>query len=567
MRARVPESVLALVPALMLGVVLGGCDSATPLGDGTGPAPTEGASLFEATGNVEARMTGLHDTAPVTRPKAEDDGAATDGTATLALASVTRVAPPRDTMQVGALTHAGGTVYIGYHTPGSAFGGAIDRLDASAPAHPPAEKSLHSDAVDVQGLAYDDAGEALYVTGGVRASAYDGDLRGTPAALLRVDGVQEPRTTVAGLPGGLETSVAPAPDRVPEHEVYVATEEGALHRFGAGLDDETRREVAGTALKSVAATPNAVFASDRDGGVYAGEIGADGTLAAVSGLDAERVERLRARSGPALQGERLFLALGDGGMAVLDASSGDVLFRRAAPTYTSVTLHESDPEVPNEPADLVYAARPNGRLDVYRVGDQGLDTGTPRTGLHEVGTIDLQRLSGAGIGAAAPVAQVLGVGCHVYAASSSGVVAMTLGTAQGCGTGGHRLPTASDDSSTTTEREATTTAVLENDADADGTLDPATVQIQRAPDHGTVHIDPSTGDITYAPEPGFTGTDTYTYTVSDQDGWTSNQATVTMTVEALAPPPPPGASRLQKTKIFVADEASREGRSADGASS
>ena len=542
MRARVSDSVLLLVPALVVSIVLGGCDGVTPMGDEAGPAPGEGASLFEMTSDLEARMTGLHDTAPVTGPKAESDGSATEGTATLALASVTRVTPPRDTMQVGALTHADGTVYVGYNTPGAAFGGAVDRLDASAPAQPPAQNSLHSDAVDVHGLAYDGAEEALYVTGGLREAAYDGDLRGTPAALLRIDDAQAPRAAVAGLPGGLGEDATLAPNRDTEHDVYVATDEGGVHRFDSTLDDGTRRGVSGTALTSVAATPSTVVAADRDGGAYAGDIGADESLAEMSGLDAERVEQLRARSGAVLKGERLFLALGAGGMVVLDASGGDVLFRRAAPTYTSVTLHENDPEVPNEPAGLVYAARPDGRLDVYRVAEQGLDTGSPRTGLHEVGTIDLERLSGAGAGSAAPITQVLGVGCHVYAARRSGVVAMKLGTAQGCGTGGHRLPTASDDSSTTTEREATTTAVLENDADADGTLDPATVQVQGAPDHGTVHVDPSTGDITYAPEPGFTGTDTYTYTVSDQDGWTSNSATVTMTVEALAPPPPPGST-------------------------
>jgi hypothetical protein len=540
MHARTPDSVLLLVSVLVMSVVLGGCDGATPMGDGAGPAAGEGASLFEVASDLEARMTGLHDTAPVTRPKAEGDGTATEGTATLALASVTRVAPPRDTMRVGALTHAGGTVYIGYNTPGAAFGGAVDRLDASAPTQPPAQNSLHSDAVDVRGLAHN--GEALYVTGGVRTSAYDGDLRGTPAALLRIDDEEPARTTVAGLSGDFGEDVISAPGRDTEHGVYVATDEGEVRGFDSALATDTRRGVPGTAVTSVAATPSTVFASDRDGGVYAGGRKTDGALSAMSGLNAERVEQLRARSGPALEGDRLVLALGTGGMAVLDASSGDVLFRRTGPAYTSVTLHENDPEVPNEPARLVYAARPDGRLDVYRVGDQGIDTGTPRTGLQEVGTIDLGRLSGAGVRAAAPITQVLGVGCHVYAASLDGVVALKLGTAQGCGTGGHQLPRASDDSSTTTEREATTTAVLENDADADGALDPATVQIQRAPDHGTVHVDPSTGAITYAPEPGFTGTDAYTYTVSDQDGWTSNAATVTITVEALAPPPPPGST-------------------------
>ncbi len=66
------------------------------------------------------------------------------------------------------------------------------------------------------------------------------------------------------------------------------------------------------------------------------------------------------------------------------------------------------------------------------------------------------------------------------------------------------------------------------------------MRVRRTPAHGTVRVDESTGEVTYTPEPGFTGTDEYTYTVADQDGWTSGETTVTITVEALGPPPPPG---------------------------
>jgi len=539
MRTRALDPSLFLVSALVLSLILGGCDSVTPV-DEAGPAPSSSATLFEETSDVEARMTGLHDTAPVTPPKAGGEASPAEETRALALASVSRVAAPRDTMQVSALTHADGALRIGYNTPGAAFGGAVDRLDASAPTRPPTRNSLRSDVVDVESVARGDEDGPLYVTGALHASAYDGDLRGSPAALLRIDGREGPQATVAGLPGSTGERVIPVPGRETEHDVYVATDEDVVHRFDAALENETTRDVSGTALMSVAATPSAVFASGRDGGVYGGEMGAEGSLAPVSGLEAERIKELEARSGSALEGERLFLALGAGGMAVLDAASGDVLFRRESPTYTSVTLHENDPEVPNEPTDLVYAARPDGRLDVYRVSDRGLDTGDISTGLQRVGTIDLQQLGGAEFGAATPVTKVIGVGCHAYAASTAGVVAMKMGTMQGCGTGGHQLPAASDDSAETTEREATTTAVLANDTDPDGALDASTVQVQEPPAHGTVRVDESNGEVTYTPEPGFTGTDEYTYTVTDEDGWTSSEATVTMTVKALAPPPPPG---------------------------
>ena len=96
----------------------------------------------------------------------------------------------------------------------------------------------------------------------------------------------------------------------------------------------------------------------------------------------------------------------------------------------------------------------------------------------------------------------------------------------------NQAPTATDDSDTTTEDTATTTDVLANDSDADGSLDPATVAVAAQPSDGTTSVNATTGEITYTPDTGFTGTDSYTYTVDDDDGATSNAATVTITVNA-----------------------------------
>ncbi|WP_165901502.1 Ig-like domain-containing protein [Curtobacterium sp. PhB142] len=60
-------------------------------------------------------------------------------------------------------------------------------------------------------------------------------------------------------------------------------------------------------------------------------------------------------------------------------------------------------------------------------------------------------------------------------------------------------------------------------ADADGTT------------HGDVAIDPTTGTITYAPKPGFSGTDTVTYTVRDDSGQTTT-GTITVVVGPMATP-------------------------------
>ncbi len=45
-------------------------------------------------------------------------------------------------------------------------------------------------------------------------------------------------------------------------------------------------------------------------------------------------------------------------------------------------------------------------------------------------------------------------------------------------------------------------------------IDPTTVEIVDQPSHGTVEVDPVTGKITYTPEPGYKGTDSFTFRAS-----------------------------------------------------
>jgi len=69
--------------------------------------------------------------------------------------------------------------------------------------------------------------------------------------------------------------------------------------------------------------------------------------------------------------------------------------------------------------------------------------------------------------------------------------------------------------------------VLANDTDIDDDLDAILVS---GPSFGTLTLDEETGTFTYTPNTGFSGTDTFTYKASDDDGAESNVATVTITV-------------------------------------
>ena len=100
---------------------------------------------------------------------------------------------------------------------------------------------------------------------------------------------------------------------------------------------------------------------------------------------------------------------------------------------------------------------------------------------------------------------------------------------------------AGDDTATTNEGAAVAITVLANDTD-DGTLNPTTVTVGALPANGTTTVESGTGIITYTPNAGFSGTDSFTYTVADALGLVSNAATVTITVTVTGVNDPPVAS-------------------------
>lgn len=96
--------------------------------------------------------------------------------------------------------------------------------------------------------------------------------------------------------------------------------------------------------------------------------------------------------------------------------------------------------------------------------------------------------------------------------------------------GTNALPVAVDDTVTVSEDVPSAISVLLNDDDSDGSIDPTTVSVTSGPGQGTATVNPSTGEVTYAPALNFFGNDTFSYTVKDNDGAVSNQATVTISV-------------------------------------
>ena len=98
-------------------------------------------------------------------------------------------------------------------------------------------------------------------------------------------------------------------------------------------------------------------------------------------------------------------------------------------------------------------------------------------------------------------------------------------------------PIAIDDAETTDEDVPTVIDVLNNDSDSDGTLDPGSVAVVNGPSNGTISIDPTTGEITYTPDPNFNGTDTFEYVVCDNGAPVlCDTAMVTMTVDPVDDP-------------------------------
>jgi hypothetical protein len=94
------------------------------------------------------------------------------------------------------------------------------------------------------------------------------------------------------------------------------------------------------------------------------------------------------------------------------------------------------------------------------------------------------------------------------------------------------VPTAQNDAVVVAVDHSISIDVLANDSAASGqTLDPTSLVFPVHPQHGSVAFNPANGVVIYQPTAGYTGTDTFSYTVRDVRAALSTPATVSIRVQ------------------------------------
>jgi gliding motility-associated-like protein len=91
-------------------------------------------------------------------------------------------------------------------------------------------------------------------------------------------------------------------------------------------------------------------------------------------------------------------------------------------------------------------------------------------------------------------------------------------------------PVAVNDQVETKMNQSLVINILDNDYDIDGNIVIGSLAIISAPTKGSINYNSATGQITYTPNQNVIGNDNFTYTVKDNDGLTSNVATVNIVI-------------------------------------
>ncbi len=121
----------------------------------------------------------------------------------------------------------------------------------------------------------------------------------------------------------------------------------------------------------------------------------------------------------------------------------------------------------------------------------------------------------------------------------------------------NQLPLLKDDAYTARPRQPTRLPVLDNDSDPDGTLDPGSVNVVQGTTNATVDIDPQTGTLLYTAKEGFTGSDSFSYEVCDNQKACAS-ANVTVTVTNLPPDAQPDTARTLRNQPVIVEVLSND---------
>jgi hypothetical protein len=111
-------------------------------------------------------------------------------------------------------------------------------------------------------------------------------------------------------------------------------------------------------------------------------------------------------------------------------------------------------------------------------------------------------------------------------------------------------PVAGDFSTSAVANQANTIDLLlpGRTMDTDGTVDPTSIVIVSGPSNGAIVVN-NDGTVTYTPNAGYTGPDSFVFTVLDNDGSISNEGTASITVTVSANTPP-----VANDTTFTTDE-------------
>ncbi len=96
----------------------------------------------------------------------------------------------------------------------------------------------------------------------------------------------------------------------------------------------------------------------------------------------------------------------------------------------------------------------------------------------------------------------------------------------------NQAPIAQEDTSSVIAGESVTIEILANDSDSDGEIDKESVTLLSQTEYGTVELNQSTGVVTYHSDITYSGEDSFSYQVKDNEGLASHEVNVTIRVIA-----------------------------------